>query len=264
MIKMISSVQNKIFKEILSLQDNRKRKNSEEFGVEGLREIKLALKNGFIPSRVCVCEPYLTEEENKFFKEQGFEENLVLNFSDICFNKLIVRKNSSGLYLVFAKKKNSDFISSKKAFYLILDGIEKPANLGAILRTSEACGVTQVFLTNSKADLYNPNTIRNSLGAAFSVPTLEMNEEVLHKKLLDEDVQIYASFIEKKSHPYTSENYTKSVALVLGSEAEGISSFWQKNSHAKIIIPMEGSVDSLNVSVATAILLFEVKRQRNS
>lgn len=264
MTKIISSPQNKIFKEILSLQDNRKRKKSKEFGVEGLREIKMALENGFVPSYVCLCEEYITEEENSFLREQIFHRDLLWNFSEACFDKLLVRKKSSGLYVVFGKKEDSSLIITEKPLYLILDGVEKPANLGAILRTAEASGVTQVFLTNTKADLYNPNTIRNSLGAAFSVPTLEVEEKELQKRLLEEGVSIYSSFLSSDCVPYTDLDCTEGVALVLGSEAHGIGSFWQKNSHERMIIPMEGAVDSLNVSVATAILLFEAKRQRST
>lgn len=262
MTREITSTKNSFFKEILDLQDNKTRKKSLVFGVEGLREIKSALKNDYKIETLCLCPSLFKKEEKKFLEENLFEKSLIWNFSEPCFDKLLMRKKSSGLYFVFQKKEKPQFIKPANPLYLILDGIEKPANLGAILRSCDAGGVAQIFLTNSKVDPYHPHVIRNSLGAAFSIPCSSYEEEELLELLEKEKVKVFASYLNEKSKPYFSHNFEGPVAFVLGSEDKGISDFWKSSSTKKIIIPMEGTVDSLNVSVASAILIFEAKRQR--
>ena len=262
MKREITSLQNKVLKQILSLQDNRTRKKSDEFGVEGIREIASALKNGFEVSKVCISEEILNEEEKKFLEESKLSKDLFWFFSKPCFEKLTVRKGNSGLYLIFKKKNPTSSKLNSKGLYLILDGIEKPANLGAILRTSDASGVNGIYLTNSKVDPYHPHVIRNSLGAAFSVPCFESESETLLDKLEGNQIKVFASYLNPKSKSCYVQNYKKGTAFVLGSEDKGITNFWKQDSIQKIIIPMNGSVDSLNVSVAASILLFEAVRQR--
>ena len=262
MERLITSSQNKVLKSLVSLRDNKTRRKGTEFSVEGFREIKQALDNGYKISKVCICLEDMTQEEKNFLKNRSFDQNLIWNFSKNCFEKLLVRKNSSGLFFVFYKKEAPKFTPSKNGLYLILDGLEKPSNLGAILRSSDAAGVDHVFLTNSSIDLYHPNVIRNSLGAAFTVSCSSIEEKDLYSMLSSEKIKIYSSFLHSESKSYHLENYKQSSAFVLGSEAQGISQFWQENSYKKIIIPMLGQVDSLNVSTASAILLFEANRQR--
>lgn len=260
----ITSTQSKILKQIISLQDNRMRKRGDEFGVEGFREINLALTNGFKVSKVLVCPELLTEEETIFLREKNFNSGILWELSLTCFDKLLVRKRSSGLYFVFYKKEEGVLLNpiGSESLYLVLDGIEKPANLGAILRSCDGAGVTQVILTNPKVDIYHPHVVRGSLGACFSLSCFDSTSQELYDFFVQHKIRILTSYLDKSSEIYFKKNLKFSLALVLGSEDTGVSSFWVKNQTDKIIIPMKGQVDSLNVSVAAAVLLFEVRRQR--
>ena len=143
----------------------------------------------------------------------------------------------------------------------ILEGIEKPGNIGAILRTSEVSKVDAVILSNTRCDLYNPNLIRSSLGAFFSVQTfVSSNDETLNF-LLKNNFKIFTTIIDANKS-YLENNYIRPTAFVLGSEDKGLSNFWRKNNFNKIKIPMFGNVNSLNVSVSAAILMYEVLRQK--
>jgi TrmH family RNA methyltransferase len=145
---------------------------------------------------------------------------------------------------------------------LVLEAIEKPGNLGAILRTADAAGVSAVLVCDPATDLYNPNTIRASLGALFTLPVCTVSSETAAEWLKTLKIPIYATHLEASRSLYSCD-LSGPVALLMGSEAKGISPFWIERADERIIIPMQGSVDSMNVSASTAILLFEVVRQRS-
>jgi TrmH family RNA methyltransferase len=188
------------------------------------------------------------------------------------FAKLAYREDSGGLLLVipYLEYTLSNLIvkiskGKKPAFLTIIEGAEKPGNLGAILRTVDAAGADGVILcsgeTDSSTDLHNPNVIRASLGTVFTVPFVNERCDRVIDWLRENGVRIVAS-TPTAENPYTAVSMCDPVALVMGSEARGLSDEWLRAADDQVMIPMQGTADSLNLSVATALLLYEVVRQR--
>ena len=176
-----------------------------------------------------------------------------------------MRDTTEGVIGVLKQKdaKLKDWLPKKKdPFFLILESIEKPGNLGAILRTANASGVDAVIISDPHIDIYNPNVIRSSVGGFFSVLTFICTNNQVKDFLNRFKINSYAASLQKSTN-YTDVDFTKATAIVMGSEAKGLSPFWLRDSTA-VKIPMLGQVDSLNVSVATAVLAYEVVRQRKS
>jgi RNA methyltransferase, TrmH family len=195
----------------------------------------------------------------------------VLNLSDKflarvtkdVFDKIAVRENSGGIIAVAEMKPHRlDQIKlSKNPLVLVLESVEKPGNLGAILRTADAAGVDAVIICDPQTDFYNPNVVRSSLGCVFTKQIAAATSEETIQWLNQNNITIYCTYL-KASKAYHETDYTKPSALVMGTEATGLSDVWIKNSNANIIIPMGGKIDSMNVSTATAVVIFEAKRQR--
>jgi TrmH family RNA methyltransferase len=150
---------------------------------------------------------------------------------------------------------------SKTPLVLVLDAVEKPGNLGAILRTADAAGIAAVIVCDTATDIYNPNVIRSSVGCVFSVPVAVATREQCLQFLKDKKIKIYTASL-RASQNYLKQEYISPTAFVLGTEATGVDELWEKRSDKNIIIPMRGQNDSLNVSNTAAILLFEALRQR--
>jgi TrmH family RNA methyltransferase len=144
---------------------------------------------------------------------------------------------------------------------LILEGVEKPGNLGAILRTADAAGIDAVIICDPQTDFYNPNVIRSSIGCVFTKQLASATSAETIEWLRQKKVNIYCTYLQA-SKPYHTIDYTKPSAIVMGTESTGLSEIWVENSNANIIIPMQGKIDSMNVSTAAAVVVFEAKRQR--
>ena len=145
---------------------------------------------------------------------------------------------------------------------LVAEGIEKPGNIGAILRTADAANIDAVLIADPKSDLYNPNIIRSSVGCIFTNQIAIGTSKEIITFLKENNIQIFAATLQN-SNEYHKENYIKSSAIVVGTEDTGLTEIWRTNTSQNINIPMQGQIDSMNVSVAAAIILFEAKRQRN-
>jgi TrmH family RNA methyltransferase len=145
----------------------------------------------------------------------------------------------------------------------VIDGVEKPGNIGAIFRTAEAAGVDAVICCDIPGDLFNPNTIRASLGTIFSIPIVMASGDEVRVWLKSKKIKCFCSYLHK-SNDYSVEDYTGATAIVMGTESVGISQEWLDFSDQVIKIPMRGKIDSMNVSVAAAVLIFEAIRQRNN
>ena len=145
---------------------------------------------------------------------------------------------------------------------IVVECVEKPGNLGAILRTCDGAGVDGVIICDGKTDIYNPNVIRSSMGTVFSVTVVAGANEAAYKFLKSKEIAICTARPQAQT-VYTDGNFRRPVAIVVGSEEKGLSEFWAKNSETDLKIPMHGRADSLNVSTSTAILLYEAIRQRN-
>tara|TARA_R110000787_G_scaffold32138_16_gene84978 strand:+ start:1735 stop:2520 length:786 start_codon:yes stop_codon:yes gene_type:complete len=259
-MKQIFSLQNPLIKNILKLQEkSRERRKQGVFIVEGKREIELAIKGNYTIASLLfivdkVSQEYLTQ----------FNEVEVIEISKEVYQKIAYRESTEGIIaLVKAKKTHLDSIvfKSKNPLILIAEGIEKPGNIGALLRTADAANMDAVILADSKTDVYNPNVIRSSVGCVFTNQIAIASSEEIIDFLKENNINIYSATLQN-SNEYTEENYTKASALVVGTEATGLTQIWRDNATQNINIPMQGAIDSMNVSVAAAILIFEAKRQR--
>jgi len=262
--KTISSSQNSLVKKILLLQTKSKaRKTQGEFVIEGCREIDLAIQGGYHISQLLWCEELLPEKE--FKKIEAKIKCVVVTVTKDIYEKISHRKSTEGLIALAAGKEPflSDIILSKNPLILVAEAPEKPGNLGALLRTADAANVDAVLIANPITDLYNPNIIRSSVGCIFTNQiVLGSNQEIL-SFLKTNRIRSYAAALTDESKPYFSFDFQLPTAIIVGTEDKGLSDFWLQNADEKIIIPMQGMIDSLNVSVSAAILIFEAKRQRN-
>jgi len=263
---IISSTKNQRIVDTIKLRERKEREAQGRFGVEGERETLRALKSHYHLLEIFYCQNRLSDEMEKTVsniikekKTQYFE------VSENVFSKLVLREDSGGVWSVFESKNNdiNKVDIEKFNFFLILENVENPGNLGAILRSADAVGVHAVVLTGEKiCDIYNPNTIRASIGTVFSTPIITASAEEIISLRREKKIQIIGAALSKNSVSYTSINYRKPVAIMMGSESQGLSSFWLKNCDALVKIPMKGMADSLNVSSAAAVLLYEVLKQR--
>lgn len=260
LMKHITSLQNSLIKDILKLQEkSRERKKQGTFVVEGKREIALALKGGYDVSTLLFLSDKIS---NEYLIE--FSDIDLIEVSNDVYQKIAYRESTEGIIaLVKAKDLELQNIKFKNEHPLILvaEGIEKPGNLGAMLRTADAANIDAVILADPKTDLYNPNVIRSSVGCVFTNQIAFANSEEVVTFLQERNIQIFSATLQN-SNEYTQEDYTKASALVVGTEATGLTQIWRDQATQNINIPMQGEIDSMNVSVAAAILIFEAKRQR--
>ena len=265
-MKHISSIQNQSVKRIIELQSKVKaRKESNCFTVEGLRELQLAFMADYEATHIYWCPEILNDLTFKKWISKFNLNSIIISVSTEVYNKMVIRSSTEGVIGILKKKniKLEDWQPKNNCpFLLVLESIEKPGNLGAILRTADASGVDAVIISDPHTDIYNPNVIRSSVGGFFSVLTFVCENKQTKDFLKNFKINIYAASLQK-SIKHTDGDFTKPTAFVMGSEAKGLSAFWLEESTA-IKIPMLGHVDSLNVSVATAILAYEVVRQRKS
>jgi RNA methyltransferase, TrmH family len=257
----ITSTQNPKVKNLLALEKPRERRKQCLFVVEGKKEIGLALKAGYKIGNLFFCEDIISRKE---LESLGADDKLLIPVSKEVFDKIAVRENSGGVLAVAEQKTHrlSEIKLKANPLVLILESVEKPGNLGAILRTADAAGVDAVIICDPQTDFYNPNVIRSSIGCLFTVQTASASSEETLKWLKQNDIRIYCTYL-RASQQYHLIDYKLPCAIVMGTEATGLSDVWVNASTANIIIPMQGEIDSMNVSTATAVVVFEAKRQRN-
>ena len=261
-MKQITSVQNPFIKSLVQLQEKAKvRKQTSTFLIEGKREIELALKGGYEIETILFLPELISEKELTILIKSSKIEKIEI--SKEVYQKLAYRDTTEGI-LAIAKSKSlqlSDLKLSKNPLLLIAEAPEKPGNVGALLRTADAANIDAVIIANPKSDLYNPNIVRSSVGCLFTRQIATATSEEVIAFLKKNNIAIYSATLQD-STTYHSQDYTTPTALVVGTEATGLSQIWRTESSKNIIIPMQGEIDSMNVSVAAAILLFEAKRQR--
>ncbi|SHN06361.1 RNA methyltransferase [Polaribacter sp. KT 15] len=262
-MKEITSIQNTYVKDLLKLQEkSRKRKKKGLFIIEGKREISLAIAANYNFDTVLFVEDIITEKEILHL----FNENIHrIKISTEVYQKLAYRDSTEGIIAVTKSKNFSlDVIkfSSSNPLILVAEGVEKPGNIGAILRTADAANADAVFIANPKSDMYNSNIIRSSVGCVFTNQIAVGSSEEIIAFLLEHNIKIFATTLQN-SNEYYKENYTEGAAIVVGTEATGLTEVFREKATQNINIPMQGKIDSMNVSVAAAIVLFEAKRQRN-
>lgn len=272
----ITSRQNPKIKHAISLHKSTVRKNEGLFLIEGAREIRLAMLAGYCFQTVYICPETAYEGRSDRPDENSTGD---ADFSDLInllagqapviettrgvFSKMVYREGSDGLMVVAHQKKNllENLDTGVDPLVLVVDSVEKPGNLGAILRTADAAGVDAVLVCDGSTDIYNPNVVRSSLGSLFTLTVVCCTSKEAASWLQSKQIKIFTTALTA-SVPYHHADFRGPSAIVSGAESTGVSSIWQKSSDANIIIPMFGSVDSMNVSVATSIVLYEALRQR--
>ena len=261
----LSSTQNQRVKDLVKLQEkSSERLASQQFVVEGFREVQRALLSDYRAISIFYFEN-LDPGELKL--QQLLKTNpgiIPTRISQAVFQKLAYRESSDGFLAVFSMKEHklSSLVLPENPLIIVLEAVEKPGNLGAILRTCDGAGVDAVIVCDSKTDIYNPNCIRSSLGCLFSVQLAIDSTERAIEYFQNKKIKTFAASLSAKQN-YFSTDFKHSTALVLGTEALGLSEEWISKADTLIKIPMNGIADSLNVSISAAVLVYEAIRQRN-
>lgn len=260
----ITSLQNDRIKEIIKLKDRRTRDKLEKTFLEGYRLISRALDANFQIEECYFCpELFLGSNEDSLLKKLEINGAKLIKVSSAILTKIAYRDRPEGLIAVSKVKKHPlDSIQVvKNGLYLVLESIEKPGNLGSIMRAADASGVNGILICDKRTDIYNPNVLTASTGAIFYVPFAECSSEEAVNWLNDNKIKTLATT------PHTDLSYdeidmTQPIAIVVGTEQVGLTDFWLNNCTIKTLIPMNGKIDSLNVAIATSVVLFEAARQR--
>lgn len=253
---LIESEQNPKVKLLASLKEKRGRKKHAKILIEGKREVLQADKAGVKLDSLFVESASIPEDLQALTDKVN-----TYQLTPALFDKLSYRSGGENCLAIAEPFYHSIKEIKKDGLYLILENIEKPGNLGAILRSADGAGVDGVFLcSSSHTDIHNPNVLRSSLGAVFHLPVVELS--LSEVKSLLKDIQIVAT------SPYAKKNYweidgTKGLALLMGSEKDGISEEAKNIANEVVSIPMSGEVDSLNISAATSLLIYDIVRQRS-
>lgn len=259
MHKQISSIQNPAIKKLLLLQEkSRARKKEGLFVVEGVRETELAIKGGYELQELFFCAEL-------FERNQLFEKFPMTEISLEVYRKVAYRSSTEGILALAKTKANSLenlHFSTENPLILVAESPEKPGNIGALLRTADAAGVDALLIADPKTDLYNPNIVRSSVGGLFTNQIATGSSSEIIQFLNQKKIAIYAAVLQESIN-YLEADFRVPSAIVVGPEATGLSEEWRKNAAHNIRIPMQGKIDSMNVSVAAGILIFEAKRQRN-
>jgi TrmH family RNA methyltransferase len=257
----ISSIKNPQVKYLKQLQSKSKLRTKDNcFVVEGVREITMALKYGYQFKSILIADEL-------YKAELSFPIDVeVIKISNAVYENLAYRSSTEGIIGLCESKSHglSNLIfKNSTPLVLVLESPEKPGNIGAILRTADASGVDAIIIANLRTDLYNPNTIRSSLGAIFTNQLVVASSKEVIQFLQDQQIQMYSATLQN-SNSYLKHDYTKPTAFIMGSEAYGLTDIWRNRKDIQAInIPMQGDIDSMNLSVSTAILTFEAVRQRS-
>jgi TrmH family RNA methyltransferase len=281
----ITSLQNPRVKQLVKLRERRDRDDAGLFLIEGYREVRRALEKGLRPREVYFSPEWFLGENEPALIEQAKQAGAQLfELSKEAFAKVAYRERPDGLLAVAAQwKRTLDDLNvagvadpgperkapgsptpatNKHPFLLVVEAIEKPGNLGTILRSADAAGCDAVIVCDPVTDVFNPNVVRASTGVLFSVPIVISDSATVHAWLKAKGIRTAATT------PHTTNLYTQTdlrgpLAIVMGSEQYGLSEFWMKGADVLVRIPMAGQADSLNVAMATIITLFEAVRQRS-
>lgn len=259
---MITSLQNSSVKNIAKLSKSKERREQQLFVIEGARELSLALQSKYEIETVYVCRELF--DKTKYPEVlHALASQIVFDISATVFEKIAYRENSDGIVALARPKTHqlSDIHLSENPFLIFLESVEKPGNLGAILRTADAAAADAVIVCDPLTDLYNPNVIRSGVGTLFTVQTAVCTSEEALDWLQEHEIAIYAAELQAAEF-YQNIDFSSPSAIVMGTEADGLTGFWLNHATKRIKIPMRGKIDSLNVSVSTAILTFEAMRQR--
>lgn len=259
----ISSPKNDRIKSIVKLQKYATRKELGLFCVEGIRELVLAHKGGYELEELYLCEDFLIQDE--IYNLSFVDDNIrTIKVSPEAYQAMAYRDSTEGVIGVFkqTEKKLDDLQLKENPLILVIEAVEKPGNLGAMLRTADAVGVDAVLICDSATDLHNSNVIRSSLGTVFTNSIAVDSTRNIIDFLIKHNIRIFAT-LPNSEFSFYEKDYRQSTAIVVGAESTGLSTLWTADFCEGISIPMSGIIDSLNVSVAAAVVLYEANRQRN-
>ena len=253
----ITSLQNPRVKHIVKLREDKKQRQKDGLMlVEGYDEIQLALSAGHEPQTL-LSSPELAS------RQLTLSNTETLTVSRPVFEKMSYRDNPDGWLAVFPIPNTSlnELTVSDVPLVIITESVEKPGNLGAILRTADAAHVDALLVCDPRVDVWNPNVVRASRGAVFSVPVIECDNASALEWLKANRIKILAA-TPSAEMTYSDVDLCESIAIAVGTEDLGLTDFWMDNADTKVLIPMMGKINSLNVSVSTALIVYEAVRQR--
>lgn len=264
MAENISSFQNPKIKKLLQLQQKSSERRKEGlFVVEGQRELMHCVNAGMVVDSIFYC-PEIIGAHSYNDAIGSFPENArCFEVTHDVYEKIAYRGSTEGIVAEIRTKRLSlnDLKLKSNPLIVVLESVEKPGNLGAILRSADAAGVDAVIVCDPLTDLYNPNLIRSSIGAIFTVPCIACSTDECIAFLKQHGITILTAQLQD-SHLYYDTDMRRGTAIIMGTEATGLTPAWRKAADAHIRIPMLGKLDSLNVSVSAAILMYEAVRQR--
>lgn len=264
----ISSVHNPRVKQVVRLRNRRERDKSDRFLIEGYRELLRAVDGGWKMETLFISPPlFIGKNEQRLIDRIALEGIMIVNCSETVFRKLSYRDRPDGLLAIAPQRhlalEEISVPEGVPSLFVVAESIEKPGNLGTVLRSSDAAGVHAVVVCDRCTDVHNPNVVRASVGTLFTVPIIEAKGDETLQWLKKRKVAIVAATPEAAIE-YTAADLTGPLAIVVGTEQLGLSGRWMDSADLQVRIPMFGVADSLNVATATTLLLYEVVRQRKS
>ncbi len=263
----IQSRQNDQVKNLVKLRERKHRDRQERFLVEGLRELGHAIGSGYDVETIYYCPECFPSDAHETFIDETRRNNAqpLVRMSEDAFSKAAYREGPDGIIAIAKQQSHSihELELPAAPLLLVLEGIEKPGNLGAILRSADGAGADAVILVDCVLDLYNPNAIRSSQGLVFALPIVSTEQADLAKWLSEREIQSVATTPDTENLHWDID-YKKPTALFFGSESDGLTDFWLTQTNERIRISMAGRADSLNVAAAAAVCLYEAKRQRST
>ena len=264
MIK-ITSTKNEKVKDLIKFRNKNGKLSENEILIEGSRELKRALVANIKLLEAYFCPDLIDDDQKELLADVTSNSEKLFQVDKYVFEKIAYKNNPFGIIVKaeFIPSKLEDIVISDNSLILVVESIEKPGNLGALMRTADGAGVDTIILADKITDYRNPNVIRASTGTIFSKKIVEASSQDIIAFLKKNNIDTIAAdpFAEKM---YYDVNYSKKTAIVVGSEAFGLSENFKNNADTLVKIPMEGFADSLNVNQAATIVLYEAVRQRNS
>lgn len=264
----ISSVHNPKVKQVMQLRNKPERDESGLFLIEGYREIFRAANADWSVATLFTCEElFLGTNEGALIKRLSEKGAQILTCSKTVFQKISYRDRPDGLLAIAPQKKlglqdlEKKLIKDRPPLFVVAEAIEKPGNLGTILRSSDAVGVDGLIVCDRCTDIFNPNVVRASVGTLFTVPTIEETGENTLQWLNRHNILVLAATPQAEKE-FTEVDMTRPIAIAVGTEQLGLSERWMQRADLQVRIPMCGVADSLNVAMATTLLLYEALRQR--
>ncbi|WP_010248381.1 23S rRNA (guanosine(2251)-2'-O)-methyltransferase RlmB [Acetivibrio cellulolyticus] len=264
-MNFISSSQNPVIKEIKALKEKKYRDQTGLFFIEGIRFVEEALKEKIEISKILVSDKLADVHGGKEILEQLENSNCcnVYTLTNKLYMEVTDTENPQGILAILNKKSISlESVYDNKNFFLVLDSLQDPGNMGTIIRTADAAGVTGVIVSKGCVDVYNPKVLRSTMGSLFHIPIC-YSENILQtlEEMKNKGIRLCAAHLSGSKN-YFELDYKDNIAIIVGNEANGISDSVAGISNELVRIPMAGKSESLNASVAAGLLMYEVLRLR--